>query len=175
MQDNKRIIAEKISLNRILNYINKIFERYKCEKEYSFLENKEIFMFKSKYSIVEIIDKSINTDIFLLELNKINMFPYSLGEPILMITESGNVKPLLPLSRYLIKICKNKIVLNEKMSEIITYGKPITIVNKEIEEKHYLAINKYGEFIAYVTVKKENNKVKIIPELDIGWYLRKGG
>lgn len=174
MQNNKRINITKISIDDIKEYISDIFTKYNCINSFDFIKDKEIYKFESEYSIVEIIHKNNALDKILLELKNINISPYSIGEPIIVINKIGEARPLLPLAKYLLNICKNKITLNEKLSEILTYGKPL-IINEKLEGKYYLVLNKTGEFVAYVKVKIEKEKTKIIPLLDIGWYLRKGG
>ncbi|BAK54225.1 hypothetical protein [Sulfurisphaera tokodaii] len=174
MQNNKGVIVEIISIDEAIKYINRIIKMYNCIENYDFLINKEIFLFRAYYSMIEIMDKSKRLNQLLENLAKIRLNPYALGEPILLITKNRKIRPLLPLSKYLINICKNKIFINNKISEILTYGKSVTI-NSEINEGRYLALNDDGFFIAYVKIKREKNSVKIIPELDIGWYLRKGG
>lgn len=175
MQDKeRRVVVTKIDLDVVKRYLNKIFEMYECEDNLQFLSNKEIFMFTSEFSVIAVITKSSHIDDVLNKLSSIGLFPYALGEPIIMISNQRKVRPLLPLSRYLVNICKNKLVLDEKLAEVLTYNKSI-VIRERIKQGRYLALDKNGYFIAYVVVKREKDKSKIIPELDIGWYLRKGG
>mgnify|MGYP001772512242 CR=1 FL=1 len=175
MQNSKgRLIITKLSLEDIRVYIDKIFKLYNCENNLEFLNDKEIFMFTSHFSTIQIIPRTNKLDEIINALNAIGLNPYSIGEPIILVLKDGNVKPLLPFSRYLIKLCKNKIYLPDKLAEILTYGKSITL-REPIEEGAYIVMDKNNNFIAYCTAKREKNKTKIIPELDIGWYLREGG
>jgi len=175
MQNNEgRVKIMKMALKDVSIYIEKIFKLYNCENNLDFLNDKDIYMFSFRFSTIQIIPKTVKLDEAINALRSINLDPYSIGEPIILISEDGNVKPLLPFSRYLVKLCKNKIYLPEKLAEILTYGKPITI-KEIIEEGAYLVMDKDENFIAYGIVKREKNETKIIPELDIGWYLRKGG
>jgi len=175
MQNDKgKIIITKMSLENARIYIDKIFKLYNCENNLEFLNDKEIFMFISHFSTIQIIPRTNKLDQIINGLNIIGLNPYSIGEPIILVSKDGNVKPLLPFSRYLIKLCKNKIYLADKLAEIITYGKLLTL-NEVIEEGAYIIMDKNDNFIAYGTVKRKKNKTKIIPVLDIGWYLRKGG
>ena len=175
MQNNEgRLVITKLSLDGVRAYIDKIFKLYNCENNFEFLNDKEIFMFTSYFSTIQIIPRTNKLDEIISELGRIGLNPYSIGEPIIIISKDGNIKPLLPLSRYLIKLCKNKIYLSEKLAEILTYGNAITL-REAIEEGSYIIMDKNDNFIAYGIVKREKNKTKIIPELDIGWYLRKGG
>ena len=175
MQNNeKRLVVTRISLDEARIYIDKIFKLYNCENNLEFLNNKEIFLFSSHFSIIQIIQKTDKLDEIINALRTISLNPYSIGEPIILISKNGNVKPLLPFSRYLIKLCKKKICLPDKLAEILTYGKPV-ILREPIEEGAYIIMDKDENFIAYGIVKREKNKTRVIPELDIGWYLRKGG
>ena len=175
MQNNEgRVTITRLTLKDVRIYIEKIFKLYNCENNLDFLNDKEIYMFSFHFSTIQIIPKTNKLNEIIDALRSIGLNPYSVGEPIILISENGDVKPLLPFSRYLVKLCKNKIYLPEKLAEILTYGKPV-ILKEAIEEGAYLIMDKNDNFIAYGIVKREKNKTKIIPELDIGWYLREGG
>lgn len=171
MSSNK-IIIEKIN-SEILKQIleESIYKDYNCE-DFSFIF-RSFFLYKmigSKFSQI-----SYSTSDFgdiIEKINSINMFPYSIGIPILKIIKS-KVFPLLPLGDIMIKYCKNKIYLPYSISMKLAYGKPIKL-SEIINFRKGLAVTN-NKFIAYVKVENRGRNTLIIPDLDIGWYLRRGG
>ncbi len=159
-------------LQSILDDILRIFD---CKYD-------DIYKYFSKYHIYELLGEkfsqvSISTSDFteiVNKISKIDLYPYFIGIPILKITKSKNILPLIPLGNILTKFCKKIIRLDEKLVNKLIYGKSV-FINEKITFDRAIIVNKYGEFIAYVKVKRFKNGTLIIPELDIGWYLREGG
>ena len=177
----KKIKVRKISVDELFSIISPLLEEYNWNKEYLYqtFQNKFIFRFTSEFDQIEIIDKNEKIDEVLNELAEINLYPYSIGEPIIRI-EKGKVYPLLPLANYL-SICNKIYLKNTKMAEKLTYGKAVIVNINEIitqgplvNNAKYLVYSQDGLFIAFSRVKIKKNFVKILPDLDIGWYLRKG-
>lgn len=168
------MIIKEIKVEDIRKYLDKIFDKYNCEKDYSFLGNKIIIEYDAKFRTIEIFEKNENANRIIKELQRLGFYPYSIGEPILVI-DRKYVKPTLPLARHLKGLCKNILIIKEKeLAYKLTYGKEV-VVREEIPNGFYLAFDSENNFLSYVRVKREKRYVKIIPELDIGWYLRKGG
>jgi hypothetical protein len=118
------------------------------------------------------------------------LHPYCLGVPLLIIkyTKHKNskkikIKPLFNLINFL-KNCKNKIILNERIVQKLSYGKPIDVDLREInsyigehennKSKLYVIETDTGITIGFSRIFVYKNKARILPVLDIGWYLREG-
>lgn len=102
-----------------------------------------------------------------------NVSPTAIGLPLFLIRRS-RILPLLPLGDYMVKDCENKLNLPEPLVQKILYGKSI-IVKERFSYERALLVDSYGDFLAFVFLRGEPHGTKIIPELDIGWYLREGG
>jgi ribosome biogenesis protein Nip4 len=172
---SQKMLVKTISAHELMKILEKIIMEFDCSYD-------EIYEHFSKCYIYEIIGEkfsqiSLSTSDFSNIINvmsKIGLHPYMIGTPILRVTKSKKIFPLLPLGNILTKYCKKIIRLNENLINKIIYGKTIEI-NDKIGFNRVIIVNKYGEFIAYAKIKREKNYTLIIPELDIGWYLRKGG
>ncbi|BCU70563.1 hypothetical protein [Stygiolobus caldivivus] len=183
MQTKKKIEYKKISLNEFLHIVSSLLKEYNCiEDIFSYLfQDKLLFEFISAFIQIEVIDKNSKVDEILNKLKQINLYPYSIGEPIIKI-KKGKVYPLLPIADYLRLACKNKIYLKDrKVIEKLTYGKNATLgINdilaseKLIDKGKYLIYDIDDIFICFSMIKLKNERVEIIPDLDIGWYLREG-
>lgn len=171
MPSNK-IIVRKIyydSLREILE--SSIYKEYNCDDFCHIFKSYYIFkLIGTKFS--QISYSSSDFDDIIQIMNNIKIFPYSVGIPILKITKS-EVFPLLPLGGIMSKYCKNKISLPNPVVMKLIYGKSIKVSDK-INFKRGLLISNQ-KFIAFIRTKSLNRGTLIIPELDIGWYLRKGG
>jgi len=176
LRSSKRLNFIVLDKSRLIELLHPIYKKYNCNEEYSFLENKLIIKFKSSFEQIEIIENNSKVREVLDELEKIGLFPYSVGEPIIL-KKGKDVRPLIPLAKYLSQVCKNKLILKSKLAEKITYGKTVrlSLGSLKIKEGSYLVYNEKNDFICYSNVKIDKKGIKIIPELDIGWYLRKGG
>ncbi|WP_236751382.1 hypothetical protein [Acidianus sp. HS-5] len=166
---------KSLTIYEFLDIIDNILGRFDCERD-------AIYNYFSKYHVYELLGEkfsqvSISTSDFtdiISKISEIDLYPYMIGTPILKIFNSRKVLPLIPLGNILAMFCKKTIRLNEKIINKLIYGNTVNI-NKKITFDRAIVVNKYGEFIAYVKVKRFENSTLIIPELDIGWYLRKGG
>ncbi|MCY0883475.1 MAG: hypothetical protein OWQ50_06760 [Acidianus infernus] len=172
---SQKMLVKTLKTRELMKILEKIIIEFECSYD-------ELYEYFSRYHIYEIIGEkfsqiSISTSDFsnIIDIiSKIGLHPYMVGTPILRITESKKIFPLLPLGNILSKYCKKIIRLNENLINKLVYGKTIEI-NEKINFNRVIILNNYGEFIAYAKIMREKNSTLIIPELDIGWYLRKGG
>lgn len=167
-----KINVKQISYNELRNILeNTIYREYNCEDFSYIFKSSYIFRLDgNKFS--QILYSSVDFKDIIEKLEYINLFPYSIGIPILKIKKS-KVYPLLPLGEIMVIHCKNKLYLPEALGMKLIYGKSIRINEKVNFMKGIGVIN--GKFIAFITVKSLGKNTLIIPDLDIGWYLRKGG
>lgn len=185
MQAKKKLDYKRISLNEFLSIVKQILVSYNCDAEgfSQLFRDKEIFLFSSSFDQIEVFSNKNNDKLneILTKLRELNLYPYSIGEPIVKILK-GKVYPLLPISEYLSQVCKNKIFLNNsKLVEKLTYGKSVLVDFRDVkttcelsDNKKYLIYSEDAIFIAFTRVKIKKKFVEIIPDLDIGWYLREG-
>ncbi|QGR18850.1 hypothetical protein [Stygiolobus azoricus] len=185
MQAKKKLDYRRISLDEFLSIVEQILKSYNCDNlRFSQLfKDKEIFLFSSSFDQIEVFS-SKNYDKLneiLTKLREVDLYPYSIGEPIAKVVK-GKAYPLLLMSEYLSQVCKNKIFLNNsKLVEKLTYGKSVLINFRDVkatceltDNKKYLIYSEDGIFVAFARVKIKKKFIEIIPDLDIGWYLREG-
>jgi len=154
---------EKMSEGDVFKIIDEISKKLDCNFDLSLFKNK-IFIKISNYIMI------LNNNDILDEIrDKANIV--SAGLIFGIITKKFGILPFISVSNILVNNCKKKLILPNKLAEKLTYGKKI-ILREKIPDGFYIILNKEGDFIGIVKV--EGNK-KIIPILDIGWYLRKGG
>ncbi|MEM1626310.1 MAG: hypothetical protein QXV69_03375 [Sulfolobaceae archaeon] len=154
---------EEIDKEKIYEIINDISSKLNCNFDLTIFNNK-IFLKFSKYIMIFKNENEI--------LNKIDKEKLiSCGIIFAILTKRDGVLPFISISDILINSCKNKLILPEKLAEKLTYGKKI-ILKEKLNNGYYIVLTKKGDFIGIVKVRREK---EIIPILDIGWYLRRGG
>lgn len=169
MPSKKEIKFKIIDYDELLEYISLLSKDYNC------LFNVDVF---NRYIVVKSYDANFS-QIFIISNKKIpnivfnELNIYSVGISILKISNKV-VLPQLPLGNLMVKYCKNKLSLPEPILMKILYGKNVEVREKYIF-KYALLISKYNEFLGFIKIKHHRNGSKIIPEKDIGWYLRKSG
>jgi ribosome biogenesis protein Nip4 len=96
--------------------------------------------------------------------------------------KSGSLgfKPSLPLARRISSLCKTVLkcfVLNDKGEKIFLYGKevPIDLILKLSDRKISVVINIRGEPLGWGRLEIKGGSRKLVPVVDLGWYLRRGG
>lgn len=110
-------------------------------------------------------------------LDKADMHPYSLGL-FLGTLEGGNLKPSLQLGCEIAKnigiLSRSLTIVDENYVGRIIRGAPVPVkaIVKKLESPTgiYLIVNEKGYFLAWGIIKEG----KLIPTLDVGWYLRMG-
>ncbi|AWR97222.1 hypothetical protein DFR86_06375 [Acidianus sulfidivorans JP7] len=168
----RKINIEKISKNDLEKLLQSIYKRYNCDNFSKVFDSYFILKIEGeKFSQIAYTNSDFSQIID--KLNNINLFPYFIGIPILKITGKNKIVPLLPLGDIMKDFCKNKIYLPSSLAMKIIYGHKIEV--KESYSFKYGIIILDDKFIAYVKTLRSKNKTLIIPDLDIGWYLRKAG
>ncbi len=167
---SKKVIKFKIiDYEELLQYISSLSKDFNCSFDMS--------IFK-KYSVIKSYNSNFS-QIFLLSNKNIsniilsNLKIYSAGISILKIL-NNLVVPQLPLGDLMIKYCKNKLILPEPILMKILYGKCVE-VREKYKFKYGLLVSKNDEFLGFIKIIQYKNGSKIIPEKDIGWYLRESG
>ncbi|QKQ99855.1 hypothetical protein GWK48_05155 [Metallosphaera tengchongensis] len=169
MFHKKGIDFEEVDLGAIKSILHTIGLIYGCKEitelySFNFYKlNGIIYGFNGK--VPDIIKQKVG----LSEIPK----PSQLGIPLLMVTER-KVVPMLPLGQYMVKACHNVIHLPEALASKVLYGKTV-IIKDSYSFWRGLLRDKRGDFLAFLKLRKLGNETEIIPELDIGWYLREGG
>ncbi len=89
-------------------------------------------------------------------------------------------KPGLPLARRLSKLCKTEIrchVVNEKGEKRFLYGRtvPTRMILNIGSKPMSIVINILGEPLGWGRVELRGRTRRLVPLIDLGWYLRRGG
>ncbi|ARM75861.1 hypothetical protein [Acidianus manzaensis] len=167
-----KIDVKNIDFEEFKEMLDSIYKKYNCV-DFSHMFSTFHILKISGANFSQILYTTSDFDQTIKELNRIGLFPYSVGIPILKIDTSGRIIPLLPLGDIMKNFCKNKICLPSSIVMKIIYGREVKVNEKYPFKYAILMLNNI--FVAYVKVKRIANKTMIIPELDIGWYLRKAG
>ncbi|BBG24482.1 hypothetical protein [Sulfuracidifex tepidarius] len=177
MSSKERLTFEKLSNKKFISILKESIDQYECEVDENIFADKCFFIAHSKFDQIFMIKYNNRNEEFLNGFSKIDLSPYSIGVPVLK-WHRNKFFPTISMGNILAKICKNKITLDESKVEKLTYGKPV-LIDRKIEFRDGIAVDKNGDFISYVTLLNKKNGIKIvtevIPTLDVGWYLREGG
>ncbi len=89
-------------------------------------------------------------------------------------------KPGLPLARKLSKLCQISIrcyILNEKGEKKFLYGKivPESFILESEDKGLGLVVNTQKEALGWGRVEIVGKYKRLVPVIDLGWYLRRGG
>ncbi len=167
---SKKVIKFKIIDNdELMKYISLLSKDYNCSFNVDvFKRYVAIKSYDTDFSQIFLVSsKNIPSTIF----DELNI--YSAGISILKMSNK-TILPQLPLGNLMVKYCKNKLSLPEPLLMKILYGKDVEIREK-YRFKYALLVSKYNEFLGFIKIKIYRNGSKIIPEKDIGWYLRESG
>lgn len=103
---------------------------------------------------------------------------YSAGFYLGMI-EGGEFRPGLPLARRLSRLCGSTI----KCHVVDSHGERVFLYGREVWGEHVkswgegftVVVNEAGEPLGWGVVKAKRGGRVLVPSLDLGWYLRRGG
>jgi len=169
LSSKKEIKFKIIDYRELYEYISLLSKDYNCLFDIDFFKRYNIIKsYNANFSQIFLISSKKIPNIVLDELNI-----YSPGISILKISNKV-ILPQLPLGNLMVKYCKNKLSLPEPILMKILYGKDVE-VREKYRFKYALLISKYNEFLGFIKIKQHRNGSKIIPEKDIGWYLRESG
>ncbi len=168
--------------------VRKIKEEFDCKENFTLPEDR-LFLLEGKYSTVCFFGGDAERlDEILENLERVDIHPYCVGIPLVILDFSDqkefNFKPLIYLATFLTE-CHNKIVLKDKLGEKLTYGRQIEIsvedlnvsryiTKKSNERNTFLVYSESGLFLGFARIIIVGKKARIVPVLDVGWYLRRG-
>lgn len=92
----------------------------------------------------------------------------------LLLRRGRKLVPLLALGDYMAKSCSHRVRLPDRIIEKILYGRTVT-VKETYNFRKGLLVDRHSDFVAFITLRSRKKGTEIIPDLDIGWYLRAGG
>ncbi|MBW9140508.1 MAG: hypothetical protein K1T65_02160 [Candidatus Aramenus sp.] len=171
MPSEKKVVRFKvIGTHEVKVYLDDIALKYNCSfpcgmfDDYTVVEAEgsdfsQIFIASKSTLLPELLEKGLNVEFVGVSIMKV---------------KGGKVYPQLNMGDIMVKYCKNKVLLPEPLVQKLLYGREITV-----RERYYftngLLVSTRGEFLGFVKLDRTKNGTRIIPEKEIGWYLRSGG
>ncbi|MGC9104819.1 MAG: hypothetical protein ACP5HQ_00045 [Thermoprotei archaeon] len=184
----RELKIKKINHQLYIQLVRKIKEEFGCKENFALPEDK-LYLLEGEYSTVCFFGGNAERLEGILEnLKQAGIHPYCVGIPLVILDNTDrkkfNIKPLIYLATFLTD-CGNKIVLKDKLGEKLTYGRQIEMriedlnvskyTTKESNERTtFLVYSESGLFLAFVRIIIVGKKARIVPVLDVGWYLRRG-
>jgi ribosome biogenesis protein Nip4 len=184
----RELKIKKMNHQLYIQLVRKIKEEFGCKDNFMLPEDR-LFLLEGEYSTVCFFGGNAERlDGILKNLEHAGIHPYCVGIPLVILDyinrKEFDFRPLTYLATFLTD-CRNKIILKDKLGEKLTYGKQIEmniedlnvseyITKKSSERSTFLVYTESGLFLAFARIIIVSKKARIVPVLDVGWYLRRG-
>ncbi len=170
MSPEKVVRYEVIGREEVWPYLEAIALRYNCSFPRDLFGDYVLVKTEGgKFSQVFITANSA----LLPNLLNLGLKVEFVGVSILKI-KGSKAYPQLNMGNFMVKHCKNKVILPDPLVQKVLYGKEVT-VKERFDFTSGILVSRYGEFLGFVRLTTSKRGTRIIPEKEIGWYLRRGG
>jgi ribosome biogenesis protein Nip4 len=168
--EEKVVRFKVIGRHEVKVYLDDIASKYNCSfpcgmfDDYAVVEAEggnfsQIFITSKSTLLPVLLEKGLNVEFVGVSIMKV---------------KGGRVYPQLNMGDIMVKYCKNKVLLPDPLVQKLLYGREIT-VRERFHFTDGLLVSTRGEFLGFVKLDRTKNGTRIIPEKEIGWYLRSGG
>ncbi|BCU67354.1 hypothetical protein HS7_07910 [Sulfolobales archaeon HS-7] len=167
------MIFRKMTTAEVRDIIKQIEKSYLCNLG-DMVDNNDFYLSDMKTAVIYFYSKkfSENVDLIIEKSRSINLHPLFIGG--IFAYKRGRIwEPDLDVGQLLVNKCGNVIRLNEQLIYKFLYGKEL-LIKETFNFAKGIVVDYNMKFMGYASLRKVKNMTKLIPENDLGYYLRSG-